>query len=183
MTRTSEKQTILSRPFDGFDSPRIMKVRDGTVAEVFENMAARVARGSGIVTLEPGETREVEGVRLQSIQHVNLPVTDLSRSRVFYVEVLGLEELKRPQFDAPGIWLRLGSQAIHLTVDTGEAVDQYNFHFAVEVDNLDGVVEEFKDHGLVVSQPPEVEGAGAQGFIRDPDGNVIEFNQSRSKVG
>jgi catechol 2,3-dioxygenase-like lactoylglutathione lyase family enzyme len=41
-------------------------------------------------------------VRIQSLHHVALPVSDLARAAKFYREVLGLEELERPHFSFAG---------------------------------------------------------------------------------
>ncbi|HJX30081.1 MAG TPA: VOC family protein [Thermoanaerobaculia bacterium] len=46
------------------------------------------------------------------LHHVSLPVGDLERSRRFYREVLGLEEIARPPFPFPGAWFRLGDREL-----------------------------------------------------------------------
>jgi len=73
---------------------------------------------------------------------VSLGVTDLERSRAFYREVLGLQELARPPFNFPGAWFAAGeSQQLHLIVHrdstfrTGKGMDNRDNHFAVRVAN------------------------------------------------
>lgn len=41
-------------------------------------------------------------MKIEAIHHVSLGVTDLERSRQFYREILGLEEIARPPFNFPG---------------------------------------------------------------------------------
>ena len=49
------------------------------------------------------------------LQHVGLIVSDLERSRRFYGEALGLEEVQRPaNFTFAGAWFRFGGSEIHL---------------------------------------------------------------------
>ena len=73
------------------------------------------------------------------LHHVSLPVGDLERSRRFYREVLGLEEIARPPFPFPGAWFRLGDREPRLIAGEGAApggaggADPRRFHFAVRV--------------------------------------------------
>ena len=59
------------------------------------------------------------------LQHCGLVVSDLERSRRFYGEALGLEELPRPSnFAFAGAWFALGDTEIHLLAEadtTGRA--------------------------------------------------------------
>ena len=43
----------------------------------------------------------------EDLNHVALHVSDLDASRKFYGELLGLEKIKRPDFNFPGEWYRL----------------------------------------------------------------------------
>ena len=52
------------------------------------------------------------------IQHVGLVVSDLERSRRFYADALGLEEVPRPaNFVFDGAWFRFGGTELHLLSD------------------------------------------------------------------
>ena len=44
---------------------------------------------------------------LQGLLHVAIKTADLARTRRFYLEVLGLQEMPRPDFGYPGAWLGL----------------------------------------------------------------------------
>ena len=52
--------------------------------------------------------------RIAGISHVALSVSDLARARSFYVDAMGLEELRRPDFGVPGAWFRLGDRQLHV---------------------------------------------------------------------
>ena len=80
------------------------------------------------------------------LHHAALCVTDITRSKRFYAEVLGLREVPRPDFDFPGAWYQFddGSQ-LHLIVhDTPLAlrgtteIDTRDGHLALRVDSYRG---------------------------------------------
>ena len=48
------------------------------------------------------------------LHHVALKTRDLSVSEQFYIEALGMEKVKRPDFDFPGAWLQMGQTMFHL---------------------------------------------------------------------
>ena len=48
------------------------------------------------------------------IDHIALLISDLERARIFYGDILGLEEINRPEFRIPGIWYQLGEYQLHL---------------------------------------------------------------------
>lgn len=114
-------------------------------------------------------------MKLKGVHHVSLTIDDIEEARRFYVDVLGLQELSRPGFDFPGVWLRSESQEIHLMAyDDHEAPRRQ--HFAFRVDDLDGTIEELQGKGVKVSDPNTLP-TGRQAFFRDPSGNLIEINQ------
>ena len=115
-------------------------------------------------------------MQLGAIHHVNLIVDDVGAARRFYGEVLGLEELKRPDFGMDGAWFEAGATQVHLSIGTPPPPDAFQ-HFAFRTDDLAGVVARLKADGLDVFEVPHVAGAGHQAFARDPAGNLIEFNE------
>lgn len=61
------------------------------------------------------ETRKVEPIEVERLDHVAIVVTDVERARAFYVNVLGLREVPRPKsFDFPGAWFQIGPEVLHL---------------------------------------------------------------------
>jgi glyoxylase I family protein len=125
------------------------------------------------------------------IQHVGLVVSDLDRSRRFYADALGLEEVPRPSnFAFDGAWFRFGGTELHLLSDAhatggagqpepGEgAARGMTHHLAFEVDDLGLACARLADSGVQLEGGPMPRGDGyVQVFFRDPDGYVLELFQ------
>ena len=137
-------------------------------------------------------------MKLQSIHHVALTVTDLERSRAFYREVLGLQEITRPPFNFPGAWFQLGEhQQLHLIVHTnstfrtGKPLDTRDVHFAARVQDYWQTVEFLRARGyredashddpmrLIVN--PQATAGFPQMYILDPDRHEIEINAAAAE--
>jgi glyoxylase I family protein len=131
-------------------------------------------------------------MNFQLIHHVALTVSNLERSRKFYLEVLGLTEIPRPPFHFPGAWFTLsGGQQIHLIVHTnptyriGKGLDTRDVHFAMRVPSFQEAVEFFRARGYcedatddferIIINPHATAGF-PQIYILDPDRHVIEVN-------
>ncbi len=121
---------------------------------------------------------------LSSLHHVSLLVTDLRRAGNFYINILGLEEdSSRPKMAFPGMWLKLGTQQIHLlslsstSTGTGPEHPGRDAHFAVSVDDI----SEIEEILLREKIPCHMSKSGRRAlFCRDPDGNGIEFVETAS---
>jgi catechol 2,3-dioxygenase-like lactoylglutathione lyase family enzyme len=108
------------------------------------------------------------------LDHCSVIITDVTRSRRFYSEVLGLREIRRPKaFDFVALWYDLGGQHIHLLLkdqpDTKSAR-----HFALKVKDCAAARRYFAQHGVSVQETVKISGAD-RFFIADPDGNRIEI--------
>ena len=115
-------------------------------------------------------------MQLGDVHHVSIIVGDVEEAGRFYRNVLGLEQIPRPDFGVPGLWLRADRVQVHL-VEVADHVAPDGQHFALAVDDLDGAIEELTSGGITVSEPIELPGAGRQAFLHDPSGNMIELNQ------
>jgi glyoxylase I family protein len=121
-----------------------------------------------------------------------VPVSDLDRSVSFYREILGLEQIVRPNFPFPGAWFRLADgQELHLIVHTnptyrtGKGVDSRDIHFAARVTSYRQVLEFLYSKGYredsgdelmkVYANPHSITGY-PQIYIMDPDHHMIEIN-------
>ncbi|MDG3002225.1 VOC family protein [Paludisphaera mucosa] len=128
-------------------------------------------------------------LEVEAIHHVGLVVKDRAVAERFYVDALGLERVpSRPS------WLRLnGAIAIHLIpLASGEDEPQHHRfrHVALQVADLRATLRLLLNEGIRVSQfdfdgrerdvaapdDPLDFGVGSL-FVRDPDGNTIEFLQ------
>ena len=115
---------------------------------------------------------------VSDLHHVSINVTDVDRALGFYVGVLGLEVLPRPDFPFPGAWLGVGAtRQVHLIAASVPQDDGQ--HFAFAVDDLDAAVATIRDAGVRVTDPRPVGDTPArQAFLHDPDGNRLELNGS-----
>lgn len=135
-------------------------------------------------------------MEIATLHHVSLPVADLERSRRFYVDVLGLEEIPRPPFPFPGAWLRLGDRELHLIGGSGPRssarLNPAEHHFAIRVTSFRAALEHLRANGYRESADPDdpmgmlvyprpVTGY-PQLYILDPDRHLIEINAATLDV-
>lgn len=131
-------------------------------------------------------------MEIRRLDHAAVLVKDVERSRRFYGQVLGMEEVPRPSnFNFPGAWFRRGSAEVHLI---GEAehgrtaqVQPGNYrpdelstghaaHIAFEVADLEEARRHLRDHNVEIVGGPRPRGDGVlQMYVCDPDDYVIEF--------
>ncbi len=112
------------------------------------------------------------------LNHVALHVIDVEKSAEFYERVLRLEKIKRPGFNFPGAWFRLGAhQELHLIGDRSEPVnskDRGN-HYALMIDDMDEWERYFQENNIDYL-PRRTRPDGAfQIYVTDPDGYFIEL--------
>lgn len=113
---------------------------------------------------------------LEGIHHVSINVKDVGAAQGFYVELLGMELLDRPNLGFPGAWMRAGGQEVHLLgVDSTPPPKEQ--HFAFQVADVDAVKAVLDAAGHPCSRPNEIAGVCRQAFTHDPSGNLVEFNQ------
>lgn len=115
--------------------------------------------------------------------HVKLDVADLARSQQFYCEVLGWKQIVR--YDrADGITIvqvsptgqGAGIELWYEPPHRGFAFDR--LHVAASVDDLNATIERLIANGVTIDQPPFRIGHETIAFIRDPDGYLIELNET-----
>ena len=128
---------------------------------------------------------------IERFDHVGLRVADLGTAQQFY-EKLGFRAdpgEESPDGKARGL-VNDGGVRIHLIYngvrdEAGNVlmdvpVKRPGFtHAAFVVDDLDELVGWLNDRGITITEGPSVFGHGRRKvcFIRDPDRNVLEFNQ------
>lgn len=119
-----------------------------------------------------------------SFVHVSVTVTDVEKARRFYGSVLGFQEAQRPDFGFPGIWYRLGGPLqLHIiqNVSLERSIDEIAYftpqyaHYALYTDRVDDLHDRLKKVGLPIHELYSSPTRMRQLFIKDPDGNLIEF--------
>lgn len=123
------------------------------------------------------------GVETASLGHVSVTVADLSAAETFYGEALGLARLPRPDFGFPGAWYSLGETlSLHVIVDPtrGRDPEADSFrpdfpHFAITVEDADRVADLLRERGLTVHELRNSPTGLRQIFVKDADGNMVEF--------
>jgi glyoxylase I family protein len=114
-------------------------------------------------------------MRPVAVHHVSLNVPDVDAGVAFYTRILGgVLRDDRPALGFDGAWIDIGAQQVHLL--QGVVPADGGQHFAVQVEDLDEVVEELRATGLGVSDATSV-GSGRQAFLHDPAGNLVELHQ------
>ena len=127
-------------------------------------------------------TTGVTGVRVSGYSHVAIAVTDLAAARTFYCGLLGFEDLPRPDFGIPGMWLRVGDLQLHFIETDTMPVPGPGFpHFALHVptDEFDTTMATLRDAGVTfLGEPSSRVDFGRTvraAFVTDPAGNVVEL--------
>ena len=116
-------------------------------------------------------------MQLRGVHHVSLNVSDHEVAERFYVDVLGLKKIVRPDFGIEGSWLLCADGAqIHLIQTDGWTAPKGQ-HFAFGVADIDATREALTEAGVRVSEPALIDGVGRQSFFKDPCGNLIEINE------
>jgi lactoylglutathione lyase len=116
--------------------------------------------------------------------HTNVRVHDIDASLRFY-EALGFERRGRLQFEgAYNVYLGLpgDGDTLELTVNEGrdepyDLGDGYG-HVALEVEDLDALLERLTAQGIAPEKPPYAPGGREEFricFVQDPDGYRIEL--------
>ena len=126
------------------------------------------------------------------LNHYFVRANDLERSRRFYCDVLGFEEMPRPDFPFPGYWLGVGgkiqvhmgphgipnSELYYLGTTPKSATDNTGIvdHIAFLATEPESFSKKFAAIGLAARKRYFPEFHLFQMFVKDPDGLTIELN-------
>jgi len=129
---------------------------------------------------------------LSELNHYFVRANDLEATRAFYVEVLGFEEMPRPDFPFPGHWLGVGGkiqvhmgphaipnrETYYLGTPANAATDQTGVvdHIAFLATAPEEFIERFRARGLAFRPRHLPDSNLYQLFVRDPNGLMIELN-------
>ena len=104
-----------------------------------------------------------------------MPAGAEPEARAFYVDVLGLVELPKPEPLAArgGLWLECGERQLHLGVEA-DFRPAKKAHPALRVRGFDELCARLADAGRPVRHDDALEGI-TRAFTEDPFGNRIEL--------
>jgi catechol 2,3-dioxygenase-like lactoylglutathione lyase family enzyme len=126
-------------------------------------------------------------IRVQSLDHITIVVKDLQATRKFYVDILGMSEVPRPEFSFAGQWFQAGATLIHTILEfagsdpagAGGSANSRGHHFAFLVNDVYVSARILEDLGVAFVSPPKLRPDGAvQLFVRDPDGHLVELTSN-----
>lgn len=132
-----------------------------------------------------------ESIGVGRLHHVSICVADLAAAKWFYGDVLGLEEVPRPEtFTFAGQWFRGNGCEVH-TIHVSAAGQQpgdveniirpgrdvtFARHVCFQIEDAKTAVSLLAAHHVPLAAGPRNRGDGAvQLYLYDPDGHLIEL--------
>ncbi|HEY1689442.1 MAG TPA: VOC family protein [Solirubrobacteraceae bacterium] len=125
-----------------------------------------------------------------SFQHVGVVAADVARLERFYTDVIGLEPIATPAAQSAEMmgfsWLRLGEHELHVIERSPDFAQRMGVsinpslqpHFAVRIDDIEALKRRLTAAGVEWIDWSRIGISGLnQIFVRDPEGNVVEFEQ------
>jgi catechol 2,3-dioxygenase-like lactoylglutathione lyase family enzyme len=118
------------------------------------------------------------------MNHFTVLTEDLAATNAFYVELLGLSEGFRPDFDFPGSWLYADGRAIlHVIAGRGVPANRRGVidHMAFSARDLRGVVARLSERGIEYDLRRLPSTGAWQLFCSDPSGARVELDFEASE--
>jgi catechol 2,3-dioxygenase-like lactoylglutathione lyase family enzyme len=108
--------------------------------------------------------------------HICVPPERLKEAKDFYMNMIGLELIDRPDhlFSSAGYWLNIGNVQLHIGVEP--ALPHTIRHTALEVIDVDAARRHLEDNNIEIVEEPDIPGRRRFAFI-DPFGNRMELLQ------
>jgi catechol 2,3-dioxygenase-like lactoylglutathione lyase family enzyme len=121
-------------------------------------------------------------IKTEGVLHFTIPVKNLDRAEKFYTELLGFEKVGRTDRI---VFLRAGgSDFFNLTYSenpiTLNAGSRHEIHSAFKVapETYEATIKRLPEKGVEIFKEEDRQSGvfvGRSAYIRDPDGNVLEF--------
>lgn len=124
---------------------------------------------------------------IKGIAHAAFTVSDMAESLRFYCDVLGFKKAFELNDDKGAPWI------VYIKICTGQFIELFYgngknpeglgkqasySHLCLEVDDIVEIAERIKAKGLKLdSEPRQGKDLNYQCWVKDPDGNPIEFMQ------
>lgn len=131
---------------------------------------------------------------LNGFDHVGIRVVDRRQSLLFY-EQLGFREDPRWSSDRVAEVVNASGLRLNLIFNGRARADRKNVlmdvatkrpgytHAAFTTDSLEQLIDFAAEHGIAITEGPVDWGRRLTCFFRDPDENVLEFNELRPAGG
>ncbi|MFZ5987744.1 MAG: VOC family protein [Bacillota bacterium] len=120
---------------------------------------------------------------IKGIAHAAFIVSDMEKSLDFYCNVLGFTHVFEIKDDQQNPWIHYiklaEGQFIELFYGSPQNTDNHTYsHLCFEVDDIDEIANRIKSRGITLDvEPCQGKDLNYQCWVRDPDGNRIEFMQ------
>ena len=110
---------------------------------------------------------------------VTIPPGEEEVARHFYIDLLGMQEIEKPEGlkQRGGFWLAVGPQEVHVSIEEAD-IDRAvtKAHLAYRVDDLDGLCTLLRANGIETAFDVPFQGY-SRCHLRDPFGNRVELMQ------
>ncbi|QDU35484.1 Glyoxalase-like domain protein [Poriferisphaera corsica] len=121
---------------------------------------------------------------IRQLAHLCIHSKDLAKTEWFYCGVLGLKKKFTFEKDGEefGFYIELGERTF-IEVFQGEVAGEGNIrHMAIEVDDMEAVRTSLAEAGIEVGEKSFGADHAWQMWVKDPDGNAIEFHEYTAKA-
>ena len=128
-------------------------------------------------------------VRVTSVVHFSIPVSDIERSTRFYTEIVGCRHLatvgqgSMAFLDAAGTCLILVKRQPPINP---RPEDHGGVHHSFAVEDYSAALQHLREHGVAITFEEDRQGGvvnGPRAYFHDPDGTVLEFIELTGYAG
>ncbi|HEX8709726.1 MAG TPA: VOC family protein [Pyrinomonadaceae bacterium] len=124
-------------------------------------------------------------INFKKLDHVQLciPIGEEEKAREFYGQVLGLEEIEKPDALKPsgGLWFEVADIQLHIGVEETHAKSKR--HPAFEVEGVEQIREYLRGLDVKVKEEVLIPGVVGRFSFFDPFGNRIELMERGARAG
>lgn len=122
------------------------------------------------------------GIKILEFSFIMYPATDMTRSRAFYEDVLGLTSASSST-EGDGFWVEyeIGPHTLAIGNRPFMQPSGDGPHVVLEVDDFEKTVEHLKEHNVQFAVDP-FDAPGCRGaIIVDPDGNKLGIHKRKEQ--
>lgn len=121
-------------------------------------------------------TQQISSVRIKTINHIGVPVSDRKTSLPFYRDLVGLEIIPAMEDGKSLVWTETQDHTMVHNIE-GAPIP----HVAFEVEDFDAALAAVRAAGIEIIKGPLERVDGQRAFYCfDPDGNRLEFTTARN---